>query len=36
MALITVIGTGSMGQAIAGLAAKGGHAVQSLGRADVD
>ena len=36
MARITVIGTGNMGQAIAGLATKGGHTVQALGQADAD
>ena len=34
MASITVIGTGNMGQAIAGLATKGGHTVQALGHTD--
>jgi predicted dinucleotide-binding enzyme len=34
MARITIIGTGSMGQAIAGIAATGGHDVQSLDRDD--
>lgn len=36
MAHITVIGTGNMGTAIAGLATKGGHTVQALGEADAD
>jgi 8-hydroxy-5-deazaflavin:NADPH oxidoreductase len=36
MAHITVIGTGNMGQAIAGLATKGGHTVQALGHADTE
>jgi predicted dinucleotide-binding enzyme len=36
MAHLTIIGTGNMGQAIAGLATKGGHAVQSIGHADAD
>jgi 8-hydroxy-5-deazaflavin:NADPH oxidoreductase len=31
---ITIIGTGTMGQAIAGLAAKGGHGVQLLGSSE--
>ena len=34
MAHVSVIGTGSMGQAIAGVVAKGGHAVQLLGTGD--
>ena len=33
---ITIIGTGNMGQAIASLAAKGGHRVQLLGSSDID
>jgi 8-hydroxy-5-deazaflavin:NADPH oxidoreductase len=36
MAHLTIIGTGNMGQAIAGLAGKGGHTVQLLGSSDVD
>ena len=36
MAHITILGTGNMGQAIAGIAGKGGHAVQLLGSGDVD
>jgi NADPH-dependent F420 reductase len=32
--VVSIIGTGSMGSAIAGLATGGGHAVQLLGRAD--
>ncbi|TCC54849.1 diguanylate cyclase [Kribbella pittospori] len=36
MAHVSIIGTGTMGQAIAGLAGKGGHAVQLLGRNDQD
>lgn len=36
MTSITVIGTGNMGQAIAGIAAKGGNTVQSLGSKDTD
>ncbi|MHA3834627.1 NADPH-dependent F420 reductase [Terrabacter sp. AAH1] len=34
MARITIIGTGNMGQAIAGVFGKGGHSVQLLGEAD--
>lgn len=34
MAHVTVIGTGNMGQAIAGLATKGGHTVEVLGHTD--
>ena len=34
MSHVSIIGTGTMGQAIAGLAAKGGHTVQLLGQAD--
>jgi 8-hydroxy-5-deazaflavin:NADPH oxidoreductase len=34
MAHISIIGTGNMGQAIAGVFAKGGHSVQLLGQAD--
>lgn len=36
MAHITILGTGNMGQAIAGIAEKGGHTVQLLGSKDVD
>lgn len=36
MAHVTVIGTGNMGSAIAGLATKGGNTVQSIGQADAD
>ena len=36
MAHLTILGTGNMGQAIAGIAGKGGHAVQLLGSGDVD
>src|SRR3954466_1399774 len=36
MTNVTVIGTGNMGQAIAGLATKGGHTVELLGSADTD
>ena len=36
MSHITVIGTGNMGQAIAGLAGKGGNTVELLGQADAD
>ncbi|MCC2313632.1 NADPH-dependent F420 reductase [Cellulomonas xiejunii] len=36
MAHVTIIGTGNMGQAIAGLVAKGGHSVQALAHADAD
>ena len=35
MAHVTILGTGNMGQAIAGIAGKGGHAVQLLGSSDV-
>ena len=35
MAHLSIIGTGNMGQAIAGVAAKGGHTVQLLGADDV-
>ena len=35
MATISIIGTGNMGQAIAGLAGKGGHNVQLLGSSDL-
>ena len=34
MTSVTIIGTGNMGQAIAGLATKGGHAVELLGSGD--
>ena len=34
MTTVSIIGAGTMGQAIAGLAAKGGHTVQLLGPAD--
>lgn len=36
MADLTIIGIGNMGQAIAGLAGRGGHTVQLLGSSDVD
>ncbi|GAA0234065.1 NADPH-dependent F420 reductase [Cryptosporangium japonicum] len=36
MAHISILGTGTMGRALAGLLAKGGHHVQSLGRTDTD
>lgn len=36
MAHLSIIGTGTMGQSIAAVAAAGGHTVQLLGRADVD
>ena len=36
MAHLSIIGTGNMGQALAGLADKGGHTVQLLGRSDAD
>jgi 8-hydroxy-5-deazaflavin:NADPH oxidoreductase len=36
MAHLSIIGTGNMGQAIAALAAKGGHPVQLLGSSDTD
>ena len=36
MAHLTIIGTGNMGQAIAGVAGKGGHTVQLLGSTDGD
>ena len=36
MAHLSIIGTGSMGQAIAGVARKGGHTVQLLGENDAD
>jgi predicted dinucleotide-binding enzyme len=34
MAHVSIIGTGNMGQAIAGVAGKGGHTVQLLGQSD--
>ena len=36
MAHVSIIGTGNMGQAIAGVVTKGGHTVQLLGKADSD
>jgi NADPH-dependent F420 reductase len=36
MAHLSILGTGNMGQAIAGVAGKGGHTVQLLGSGDVD
>ena len=36
MAHLSILGTGNMGQAIAAVAAKGGHAVQLLGESDLD
>lgn len=36
MAHVTILGKGNMGQAIAGIAEKGGHTVQLLGSQDVD
>lgn len=36
MTNLTILGTGNMGQAIASIAAKGGHSVQQLGATDVD
>jgi NADPH-dependent F420 reductase len=36
VAHVSIIGTGNMGQAIAGIAGKGGHTVQLLGQADSD
>jgi 8-hydroxy-5-deazaflavin:NADPH oxidoreductase len=36
MAHLSIIGTGNMGQAIAAVAAKGGHPVQLLGSSDTD
>jgi 8-hydroxy-5-deazaflavin:NADPH oxidoreductase len=36
MAHLSIVGTGTMGQAIAGVAGKGGHTVQLLGSDDVD
>src|SRR5919107_890343 len=36
MAHLSILGTGNMGQAIASIAAKGGHSVQQLGENDLD
>ena len=36
MTNLSIIGTGNMSQAIASIAAKGGHSVQQLGQTDVD
>ena len=36
MTNVSIIGTGNMSQAIASIAAKGGHSVQQLGQSDVD
>jgi len=36
MAHISILGTGNMGQAIAAVAARGGHTVQPLGESDTD
>ena len=36
MTNLSIIGTGNMGQAIASIAAKGGHSVQQLGQDDLD
>src|SRR3954454_17967759 len=36
MAHLSILGTGNMGQAIAGVAGKGGHTVQLLGSGDTD
>ena len=36
MTNLSILGTGNMGQAIAGIAAKGGHNVQQLGENDLD
>jgi NADPH-dependent F420 reductase len=36
MAHISIIGTGNMGQAIAGIASKGGNSVELLGQSDAD
>ena len=36
MAHLSIIGTGNMGQAIAAVAAKGGHTVELLGESDLD
>ncbi len=34
MTTVSILGTGNMGQAVAALAAKGGHSVQQLGSQD--
>jgi NADPH-dependent F420 reductase len=36
MTTLSILGTGNMGQAIASIAAKGGHSVQQLGENDLD
>ena len=36
MTNLSILGTGNMGQAIAAIAAKGGHSVQQLGESDTD
>ncbi len=36
MTNLSILGTGNMGQAIASIAAKGGHSVQQLGESDID
>ena len=36
MTHVTIIGTGNMGQAIAGLVTKGGHSLELLGESDTD
>ena len=36
MARLSILGIGNMGQAIAGVAGRGGHTVQLLGSGDVD
>ena len=36
MAHVSILGTGNMGQAIAGIAGKGGHTVQLLGSGEAD
>src|SRR4051794_33614800 len=36
MTSLSILGTGNMGQAIAAVAAKGGHSVQQLGQNDLD
>jgi 8-hydroxy-5-deazaflavin:NADPH oxidoreductase len=36
MAHLSILGTGNMGQAIAGIARTGGHTVQLLGSGDTD
>ena len=36
MTNLSILGTGNMGQAIASIAAKGGHSVQQLGENDLD